>query len=68
MFEIVTHTLSSSHLSTFKINEVHVWGGGVILVTGTLTTSKYIGYMGIVMPTQVVHKLLISVMKGLIYV
>ena len=67
MFEIVTHTISSSYLSTFKINDVHVWGG-VTLVTGTLTTSKYIGYMGIVMPTQVVYKLLIAVMKGLIYV
>ena len=50
----------------FKINDVHVWG--VTLVTGTLTTSKDIGYMGIVMSTHVVYKLLIAVMKGLIYV
>ena len=46
----------------------YMFEGGVILDTGTLTTSKYIGYMGIVMPTQVVYKLLISVMKGPIYV
>ena len=71
MIEIVTHTLcsnldKSSYLCPFKINDVHVWG--VTLVTGTLTTSKDIGYMGIAMPTHVVYKLLIAVMKGLIYV